>query len=311
MRPNRVPRPLPPVGSVSGVVTDADAHTPLVAVTVQVDGTRLGALTDDSGQYRIASVPAGPHTVSTRRIGYARATQPVTVVDGRDVRADFALEHTASVLEQVVVTATGTERTKVIGTALSTIDSASIARAPVNDLQDILTGRTSGVTVMGNSGQPGAGGTIRLRGINSISQGNSPIIYVDGIRIYNGSTGTTTTGRQTTLPLNDIDASDIDHIEIVKGPAATTLYGTEASGGVIQIYTADGSDPPHVDLGLAGASTGVFRASANARGSSADLGYNSVAAFITLFRNALGKPPAKYLSSIARQGYFHGRGRGS
>lgn len=232
---------LPPVGSITGVVTEVKTQQPLVAVTVQVEGTHLGALTDDNGRYRITEVPAGAHTVTARRIGYARLSQAVTVVDGQEAHLDFALEPTANVLDQVVVTATGNERRKEIGNAVSTIDSASLARAPVNDLQDILTGRTSGVTVMQNSGQPGAGGTIRLRGINSISQGNSPIIYVDGIRIYNGNTGTTTTGRQTTLPLNDIDAADIDHVEIVKGPAATTLYGTQASGGVIQIFTKHGT----------------------------------------------------------------------
>jgi len=228
-------------GTIAGTVTDAATHAPVVAATIQIEGTRFGAVTGDSGQYRIVNVPAGTYTVSARRIGYTRVTQSVTVAAERQVRADFALARAASALEQLVVTATGASRTREIGTAISQIDSAAIARAPVKDAQDILDGRTSGVTVLNNSGQPGAGGTIRLRGINSISQGNSPIIYVDGVRIYNGSTGTTLTGRQTTLPLNDIDAADIDRIEVVKGPAATTLYGTEASGGVIQIFTKRGT----------------------------------------------------------------------
>jgi TonB-dependent SusC/RagA subfamily outer membrane receptor len=96
--------------------------------------------------------------------------------------------------------------------------------------------------VLSNSGQPGAGGTIRLRGNNSISQGNNPIIYVDGVRIYSGRTTTVPNARQTTYPLNDIAAEDIERVEIVKGAAATTLYGTEASGGVIQIFTKRGRE---------------------------------------------------------------------
>ncbi|MBX6330765.1 MAG: TonB-dependent receptor [Gemmatimonadaceae bacterium] len=228
-------------GVIVGTVVDAATHEPIATATVVIEGTRLGTMTNDSGQYRIPNVPPGTVTLSARRIGYAKQTQSVTVTADREVRADFALARSASALEQVVITATGETRNRELGNAVSEIDSASISRAPVNDVQDILVGRTSGVTVLGNSGQPGAGGTIRLRGVNSISQGNSPIIYVDGVRIYNGSTGTSFTGRQTTLPLNDIDASDIDHVEVVKGPAATTLYGTEASGGVIQIFTKHGT----------------------------------------------------------------------
>ncbi len=104
----------------------------------------------------------------------------------------------------------------------------------------MLTGRVPGVTVLGNSGQAGGGGTIRLRGVNSISQGNSPIIYVDGVRMSGAHTPTSVGGRQDVSPLNDIDMTDVDRVEVVKGPAATTLYGTEASGGVIQIFTKRG-----------------------------------------------------------------------
>src|SRR5439155_9691192 len=95
--------------------------------------------------------------------------------------------------------------------------------------------------VLGNSGQPGAGGTIRLRGTNSVTQSNSPIVYVDGIRIYSDGGPITPSARQSTLAMNDIKADDIERIEIVKGAAATTLYGTQASGGVIQIFTKKGS----------------------------------------------------------------------
>jgi TonB-linked SusC/RagA family outer membrane protein len=243
-RATLVPRPhgarLRQLGTIVGRVTDATSQAPIVAATVLLEGTRSGALTSDSGEFRISNVPPGTYRVTARRIGYTPATQSVIVNAEQEVRADFALARAPSTLEQVVITATGTSRTRELGNAISTIDSAVLTRAPATDVQDILTGRTSGVTVLNNSGQPGAGGTIRLRGVNSVTQGNTPIIYVDGVRIYNGSTGTTLTGRQTTLPLNDIDASDIDHVEIVKGPAATTLYGTEASGGVIQIFTKHG-----------------------------------------------------------------------
>src|SRR5690606_14159725 len=120
---------------------------------------------------------------------------------------------------------------------VATVNTSEIPAPAMRGAQDLLTGRTAGVSIMMNSGQPGAGGTIRIRGNNSVSQGNDPIIYVDGVRIYNGSTPTSVASRQAGSPLQDINPADIERIEVVKGPAATTLYGTEASGGVIQIFT--------------------------------------------------------------------------
>lgn len=227
-------------GTIVGTVVEQVTGGVIAGAQVFVPSTHQGAIANDQGAFTIARVPSGRVAVRAQMIGFEPAQQVVEVPPGGTVRVTFALKRTAVMLTNIVVTATGAERVKEIGTAMSAIDSASIARAPVTDLQSILTGRTTGATVLANSGQPGAGGTIRLRGVNSISQGNSPIIYVDGVRIYNGGTGTSVVGRQETKPFNDIDPSDIDHVEIIKGPAATTLYGTQASGGVIQIFTKTG-----------------------------------------------------------------------
>ena len=228
-------------GTVTGRVTDRASGEALVAVQVVVEGTRLGQVTGDDGRYTIVGVPSGTRRITARRIGYVQETRTVTVADAGTVTADFALAHGAVALSEVVVTATGEQRTRELGNAVSTIDSSVFANAPIRNTQDLLTARATGVTVLQNSGQPGSGGTIRLRGVNSISQGNDPLIYVDGVRIYNGRTSTSVSGRQSVAPLNDIDPADIDRVEIVKGPAATTLYGTEASGGVIQIFTKHGT----------------------------------------------------------------------
>ncbi|HET7631811.1 MAG TPA: TonB-dependent receptor [Gemmatimonadaceae bacterium] len=229
-----------PTGTVSGSVVEAGTGRPLAGAQVSIPATRQGALVGADGKFLIPRVTIGNATVRAQMIGYEPVNKTVTVMADGVVEVSFELKRTAIALSSVVVTATGEERTREIGTAVSTIGPASIANAPVVNVQQILTGRTTGATVIANSGQPGAGGTIRLRGINSISQGNSPLIYVDGVRMYNGSTGTSVIGRQNVLPLNDIDASQIDHVEVIKGPAATTLYGTEASGGVIQIFTKRG-----------------------------------------------------------------------
>jgi len=226
-------------GSITGRVTDRATGQGIQSVQVTVEGTTLADVTSDSGMFRINGVTPGPHRLTAKRLGYQPASITAMVVDDRPISVSIELGHSAVSLSDVVITATGAERQKEIGNAVGVID-ATAERSPTLGTQQLLQGRTAGVTVLGNSGQPGAGGTIRLRGVNSISQGNNPIIYVDGIRIYNGRTPTSVTARENVAPLNDIDANDIDRIEVIKGPAATTLYGTEASGGVIQIFTKHG-----------------------------------------------------------------------
>src|SRR5436190_5864761 len=164
------------------------------------------------------------------------------VVAGGSVTVDFTLKEAPLALEAIVVTGTAAEaRKKEVGNSFAMISSREIEVAPVKNTQDIISARAPGITVMQNSGQPGAGGTIRLRGNNSITQGNNPIIYVDGVRIFSEAGPNIASARQNTLALNDIKAEDIARLEIVKGAAATTLYGTEASGGVIQIFTKKGT----------------------------------------------------------------------
>ena len=213
-------------GTIAGRITDADNGQAVVAAQVTIDGTTLGRTSGDDGRYSITSVPNGTHTVVVRRIGYARMSKVVVVANGATVTVDFSLLKSTVSLAGVVVTATGEERKKEVGNAITTVGSAEFERGAVANTQQILQGRSTGVTVLGNSGQPGAGGNIRLRGVNSITQGNRPLIYVDGVRIFNGNTPTGVSSRQSVSPLNDIPAADIDRIEIVKGPAATTLYGT-------------------------------------------------------------------------------------
>jgi outer membrane receptor protein involved in Fe transport len=233
-------RPQRMAGSIHGRVSDATTQRPLEGVMIEVVGTTRRTITSESGEYTITAVPAGTAKVRAARIGYAPVEQEVTVQDGGTATLNFALRQSAVSLDEVVVTATGEQRTREIATSVSTIGAKDFQNAPVSNPQDVLVGRSAGVTVMANGGAPGSGGTIRLRGVNSISQGNSPIIYVDGVRMYSDLVQAGYGGRQGYLPLNDISADDIDHIEVVKGAAATTLYGTEASGGVIQVFTKKG-----------------------------------------------------------------------
>jgi TonB-dependent SusC/RagA subfamily outer membrane receptor len=228
-------------GSVRGRVI-SEAGRALDAAQVWVPGTNRIARTDEKGEYRLTNVPVGTFQLRAQQIGFTAVTRSVTLAADETATADFSLRDAPLSLDAVVVTGTAAEtRKKEVGNSTAMISAREIEVAPVRNTQDIISARATGVTVLQNSGQPGAGGTIRLRGNNSLTQGNNPVIYVDGIRIYNESGPNIPGARQNTLALNDIKADDIERIEVVKGAAATTLYGTEASGGVIQIFTKKGT----------------------------------------------------------------------
>jgi TonB-dependent SusC/RagA subfamily outer membrane receptor len=237
-------------GTVVGRVTDERTSQPVAGATLEIQGSRLTAVADADGRYRIAGVAAGPRTIVARRLGYASARQSVAVSLDGQATADFALRTAAMSLDAVVVTGTaGVEELRSIGNAVSTIDASkalSLSAAPT--LGTLLNARSPGVVISTGTGRVGTGPAINIRGRSSIGLSNSPLIYVDGVRLDNsvgtgpgGTGGFSTQNSQVGGRLNDITPEDIDRIEIIKGPAASTIYGTEASNGVIQIITKKGT----------------------------------------------------------------------
>jgi len=228
-------------GRIVGRVTSAATAGPLEGAQVVVLGPEVGALSDGAGNFLIRSVPAGAYTVRVRLLGYAAAEKRVTVVAGQPLEVNFSLAQTAVALEEIVVTGTAAEvRAREVGNALDALTSRDIQNMPVTNPEDILGGRIPGVTVVQAAGQPGAGGTIRIRGQTTASQAPEPLIYIDGVRVNNLPIGGGSSSRVSFSPLQDINAADIERVEVVKGASATTLYGTEAAGGVIQIFTKRG-----------------------------------------------------------------------
>lgn len=228
------------VAGIVGRVTDAVSGRPVAAAQIAIDGSTNGAMTGEDGTYALRNVTPGRVTVRVRRIGFAPMSRTVDVVDGRNATLDFALAEQSRTLSEVVVTGTvGATTRREVGNSISAVSVAKLPGGAAPQVQDVIGGRVPGATIMRNEGAAGAGGSIRVRGINSLTQGNRPLIYVDGVRLYSDALPTTTQG-QSSSPLNDIDPNDIDRIEIIKGAAATTLYGTEASSGVVQIFTKSG-----------------------------------------------------------------------
>ncbi|HSG07452.1 MAG TPA: SusC/RagA family TonB-linked outer membrane protein, partial [Longimicrobiales bacterium] len=172
-------------------------------------------------------------------VGYRAGSQTVTVAAGESVVANFGLEQTAIALDQIVVTGAGvaTQRKK-LGNTIASVDASSLENAPIADFSQMIAGREPGVVSLPSSGYTGEGARIRIRGSASLSQLNEPIVYIDGIRMDGSAIGGS--GQGAASRLDDIPPESIERVEILKGAAAATLYGTEASNGVIQIFTKRG-----------------------------------------------------------------------
>jgi TonB-linked SusC/RagA family outer membrane protein len=231
-------------GTITGKVTDQGTSNPVPSARVTIVGTTRGALTTDQGVYTLRGVAPGTITLRATRIGYKASTQTVTVPETGSVTADFALGSTPSKLDEVVISATGASETKrEQPVSIGTIEMDSVNLAPVNSFSELLTSRTPGVVAQSDGGTLGAGTRIRIRGSNSISLDNDPLIIIDGVRA-NGNEGSSTIGVGGQVPsrLDDINPEDIETINIIKGPAASSLYGTAAANGVVQITTKRGSN---------------------------------------------------------------------
>jgi TonB-linked SusC/RagA family outer membrane protein len=236
-----------PTGTVAGRVTDKGTGQPLASVQVTISPTTRGALTDRDGRYRIENVPAGTVEIRARFIGYAIGVQTFTLTSGQEATADFVLTANPVGLEAVVVTASGAEqRARELGNTVTRIDaSKTVEEGAPTSLADLLNARAPNVIVLPSGGTTGTGSRVRIRGSTSLSLGNEPIIVVDGIRVDNDAgSNSIGVGGQSPSRLNDINPDEIESIEIVKGPSAAALYGTDAANGVIQIRTKRGRPGP-------------------------------------------------------------------
>jgi len=243
--------------TVTGRVMDQSSGQPLASVQVFVAGSGIGSLTQQNGRYLLVNVPVGSHSLTAERIGYRTVTAEVTVAAGGTTVQDFALSQEALGLDEIIVTGTpgGTQR-RAIGNSVLTVSASDIAATvAVSNIADLLGGRTPGLQMGMNTGSLGQGAPIVIRGVGSFNLASDPLIYVDGIRVNNSSDSGPQLGNSGLAAnvLNDFNPGDIESIEIIKGPAAATLYGTEASAGVIQIITKRGATgAPQFDLAVRG-----------------------------------------------------------
>lgn len=243
-------------GIVEGQVVASQTGDPLPGVSVVIEGENIGAATDAQGNYIIESVPPGEVTLVASFVGYSTQRQTVQVEANQTATVDFELASDRLGLDEVVVTGTGGQVEKrKLGNTISTVNAEDLENSPVNNVSELLQGREPGVQSIPGSGMAGQGSQIRIRGSSSLSQSNEPVVYVDGIRADNGggfSGFVGAGGPATPSRLDDLNPSAIQRVEILKGAAAATLFGSEASNGVIQIFTkrGDAGQDPRFNLSI-------------------------------------------------------------
>ncbi len=213
------------IGTVEGKVIQAESGRRLAGVTLTFLGTGVSVETNDSGSYGVAGLPPGVVTVRATLKGYATAVEPVTVSAGEVTIADFRLVPLAAVLDDVFINAERDEQTNVVE-----MDASEMANA-----MQTLDAEIPGAVVYRPGGNLGAGMNIVIRGLKSFTQRNDPLIFLDGIRVSDPNT--TIRGERGFSALELINPDQIDRIEVLTGPDATTRYGLGARNGVILIYT--------------------------------------------------------------------------
>ena len=253
-------------GTVAGTVTEASTGRGLNQVRLQIVGSQAApAITDERGRFILRDVAGGPQTLRALRIGYRPATQAITIRGGDTVRVTLQLSESAVELQKVVVTGTGgaVERRQV-GASIGNIDVAKLSeQIAIPDVGRMLSSKVAGLRATTVGGGVGTGQDIRIRGTASLSLSQRPAIYVDGVRIdaratewFGAGACCSFGGGASTDRLGDLNPNDIERVEVLKGAAAATLYGSEATNGVIQIFTKRGRSSDQKTEWNMGLSTG-------------------------------------------------------
>lgn len=235
-----------PTGTVTGQVTDVGTQQGLSGVRIQLVGTPLSTQTRSDGGYTLTDIPVGPQKLRVTRIGYAPLERDIEVTAGAATPVTLALQPQAAILAPVVVTGYGQQRREAVTGSVATVDPAAANVGVVTNVNQMLQGRTAGVNITQNNGEPGAGVQIKIRGASSLNASNEPLYVIDGVPITNQPTeaegfGVGGAPPLPRSPLNMLNPSDIGSITILKDASATAIYGSRGANGVILIETKRGA----------------------------------------------------------------------
>jgi len=235
--------------TISGKVT-GKGGTGIPDITVQVRNTAVGTISDANGNYTLSgNIPAGSQVIDFSGVGFRKTEKAVTVGQNKSYSVDVDLSSDVMGLEEVVVTGTSIGTTKKqLGSYIASVKGDQITKSSPPNVLAGLQGKTPGAQIIQNSGDPGGGMSVRLRGVSTISSSSEPLYIIDGVIVSNSARRVTNTqsdydGQISVAPnrLVDINPADIERVEVLNGAAAAAIYGSRANAGVIQIFTKRGS----------------------------------------------------------------------
>jgi len=221
--------------TVSGKISDQDDGNPLPGVSVKVKGTTRGTTTNADGAFQIRV--SQNTTLVITYIGY----KTTEVAVGSQTNLNIKILPVPNLMNEVVVTGYGSQNRKTITSAITSIKAEEITNIPASSSDQLLQGRASGVQVSSNSGTPGGGVSVRIRGTSSINASSEPLYVIDGIPVQSSNLSALSIGGSVTNPMADINPSDIESMEVLKDASATAIYGARAANGVVLITTKRGS----------------------------------------------------------------------
>jgi TonB-linked SusC/RagA family outer membrane protein len=227
-------------GVVRGMVRDTADGRPIEGAQVALVGQRIGATTNASGQYVIREVPAGATTVRAQFIGYAAVVRPITVAPNDTVEVDFTMRRTAVVLSEQVVVGYGTASRREVSSAVASVQGTEVQNAPLAGVDAAMQGKAPGLQVIQNSGNPGVGITVRVRGAASLSASNQPLYVIDGVPLVRETYSQLDVGGQDITAVTGLSPDEIASIDVLKDAAAAAIYGSRGSNGVVMITTKRG-----------------------------------------------------------------------
>src|SRR3982751_799383 len=227
-------------GSLRGTVSDSTSQQPVAGAQVQLVGTNRATSTDAAGVYRFTGVPSGQASVRVQRIGFSQRTTTVTVTDGATAAADIVLQPVVTTLSQVVVVGYGSSSRAEVTGALSTVQASDIRGTPIAGLDAALQGKAAGGQGTQNTGNPGNGISVRVRGASSLTAGNQPLYVIDGMPVQTGDFSQADFGGQDVTAVTNLNPDAIESITILKAAESAGIYGSRASNGVVLVTTKRG-----------------------------------------------------------------------
>lgn len=222
--------------TLDGVVVDVQTNEPLAGASLQIEGVTHSTKSDGQGRFRFVTGQKFPYTLVVSYIGYKTIK---VVVDGSPIT--IRLEQDATLLDDVVVVGYGTQSKREVTGSIARVSASEVNKIPVASFDAQLQGKAPGVQVLTNSGVPGEGIFLRVRGTTSINSSSDPLYIVDGVFLNNTSLQNISLAGRVTSPLADINPGDIESIEVLKDAAATAIYGSRGANGVVIITTKQGS----------------------------------------------------------------------